>query len=498
MNDILRHSRRVPAPAPQGEDDPQHGPTPEERARAFKRKARGLYHRLYNLLTGHALMAPLPFLAVAGLIGLSLVLTTIYTGGYAVMVNGTQVGLVEEASVFESVLERVEARATDILGYDYTFDGEVHYDSALIQKSNLSSDAVLETFLFDQIGEVMKSYVLTVNGKAIGSATDRDALDAMLGEIKAQYVNDTTVESGFVEDLSITYQYTASALEQDVEAIRTTLTSNTTGDTSYTVVKGDTYSTIAYRNDMSTSELMALNPQASLDRLMVGDVLTVKQEIPYLSVRTVDNVTYKQEIACPEERVEDSSMYTGRTKVLTAGTPGEAQVTANVTKVNGVEQSRNILSSVTLKEPTTRVVAVGTKARPKTLPTGSFQWPLQGRVTSNFGYRTIFGRRSFHSALDIAAPYGTAIHAADGGTVVWSGTGTGSYWSYGKYVVIDHGNGLQTYYAHCSSLSVSRGDKVYKGQVIGKVGQTGRATGNHCHFEVVINGRSVNPRSYLP
>jgi len=81
---------------------------------------------------------------------------------------------------------------------------------------------------------------------------------------------------------------------------------------------------------------------------------------------------------------------------------------------------------------------------------------------------------------------------------VWSGTGTGSNWSYGKYVIIDHGGGLQTYYAHCSSLAVSTGDKVYQGQVIGYVGTTGRTSGPHCHFQVKIGGTTVNPLSYLP
>ena len=82
--------------------------------------------------------------------------------------------------------------------------------------------------------------------------------------------------------------------------------------------------------------------------------------------------------------------------------------------------------------------------------------------------------------------------------MVFAGSGTGGYWSYGKYVVIDHGNGIQTIYAHCSSLNVSTGDKVYQGQTIARVGATGRATGNHCHFQVKVNGTTVSPWNYLP
>ena len=495
MNDILRHSGSSLAPSGRL-DLPERdgGLTREERARLWKRRGRALWHRFYNFCTGHRLAAPLPFLAGAGIIALLLVLTTVYTPGFVVTVDGVTAGTVKEQASFTAAMEQVEARATDILGYDYSFAGDVAFSPALVKKDHLTTASEFETYLLDQVGEVMKSYVLTVNGTVIGAAEDEEALNAVLDSVKAQYVTDTTVSAEFVEPVSISYDYTASDVAQGEETIYAALTANTTGDTTYTVVQGDTYSTIAYNNGMSLSELMALNPQASLDKLMVGDVLTVKQEIPFLSVRTVDTVTYTESIACPVEEVEDSSMYQGDTKVITEGAEGTQQVTADVTSVNGVEQERTVTNTVTLQEPTTRVVAVGTKERPRTMPTGHFQWPLSGRITSNYGYRVIFGSGDFHDGLDIAASHGTSIAAADGGTVTFAG------WkgSFGKLVIISHGNGLETYYAHCSSLLVSAGDKVYKGQVIAKVGATGRATGNHCHFEVQLNGRAVNPWSYLP
>ena len=82
-------------------------------------------------------------------------------------------------------------------------------------------------------------------------------------------------------------------------------------------------------------------------------------------------------------------------------------------------------------------------------------------------------------------------------TVTFAGRATGSNWSYGNLVIINHGNGKVTYYGHCSSVLVSAGDHVYQGQTIARVGSTGRSTGNHCHFEVKINGTSVNPLAYL-
>lgn len=102
-----------------------------------------------------------------------------------------------------------------------------------------------------------------------------------------------------------------------------------------------------------------------------------------------------------------------------------------------------------------------------------------------------------HSGLDLAAPTGTAIYAAASGTVVYAATSGGGYSGYGKLIKIDHGNGVQTWYAHCSSILVSSGQTVSAGQQIGRVGSTGYATGPHLHFEVRINGKTYNPQNWL-
>ena len=99
-----------------------------------------------------------------------------------------------------------------------------------------------------------------------------------------------------------------------------------------------------------------------------------------------------------------------------------------------------------------------------------------------------------HSGIDLAASQGTAIVAADGGTVTFAGYNSGGY---GNMVKISHGNGVETRYAHCSEIDVSVGDKVAQGQLIAKVGNTGRSYGSHCHFEIRINGEAVDPLKYL-
>ena len=312
-----------------------------------------------------------------------------------------------------------------------------------------------------------------MDGRSVGVVKDLEGLGDMLDELKAQYTTENTVQTGFVENLQVHPVYAVED-QMTVGEMEEALTANTTGDTTYTVEKGDTFNAIAYANDMSVSDLTALNPDVDINRLMVGDVLNVKELIPVLSVQTQDHEVYAQTIECPVEEVEDSSMYIGDTKVLTQGEEGEARVEADVVYVNGVEQERTIISSTTVREPTTTVMAVGTKEKPKTASKGYFIWPTSShRINSYFGGRNLWGSYDYHSGLDIHASYGEQIKAADGGTVTFAG------WrgSYGNLVIITHDNGIQTYYAHNSSFLVSAGEKVYQGQPIARAGSTGNSSG---------------------
>ena len=126
-----------------------------------------------------------------------------------------------------------------------------------------------------------------------------------------------------------------------------------------------------------------------------------------------------------------------------------------------------------------------------TLTNGSLHWPVTGRISSGFGWRThpIFHGREFHTGIDIAAPWGTPIQAAANGTVLFTGWMRG----YGMLVILDHGNGLSTTYAHLSSCGVHGGDHVRSGDVIARIGSTGWSTGPHLFFEVREDGRPVNP-----
>lgn len=186
--------------------------------------------------------------------------------------------------------------------------------------------------------------------------------------------------------------------------------------------------------------------------------------------------------------------YDDYEKVESEGTPGKVTVTYLVIREDGKEISRTPVQKQIAQLPEDRVILVG--ALSKGDATGTFAWPtLSRRLTSLFGWRTIFGGRSFHGGLDIGIPTGTEVYAGDGGTVVWAGDAGNNY---GIYVIIDHGNGFCSYYGHLSKVAVAIGDKLAKGDFVGYSGATGRVTGPHLHFELRLNGEQVDPQKYLP
>ncbi len=477
----------------------QDGGEWRDRLRDWKEWARIHLRRWVYLIHGASAegraVGPVSFLCVSAAVGIAFTLTTMYSTSYTVRVDGQELGTVADQSVVTDAIREVEQAGSALLGRPYQVEGEPEYQFALTLKTDLTGQREIEDFFFgrlDEVSDQLRKFELKLDGKSIGVLQDEGDLNEMLDGIKAKYITENTVESGFVEDVSVETVYTADSVIS-VEAAAEQLTASSVGETTYTVVRGDTFNAIAYGNDMSKADLKALNPDVDVNRLQVGQVLNVKEEVPVLSVYTTDHEVYNQPIECPVETVEDSSMYKGDSKILTQGEEGEALVEANVTYVNGYERTREVVSSTTLREPTTTVKAVGTKPRPKTASTGSFIWPVSGRITSYFGGRRIFGRNDYHSGLDISTGYGVRVKAADGGTVTfagWKGT-------YGKLVIITHDNGIKTYYAHNSSLDVSAGDKVSQGQTIARVGTTGRSTGPHCHFEVRVRGSAVNPLNYL-
>lgn len=441
----------------------------------------------------HSLMFLGGSCALAGII----LFCSFFTIGTTVSYDGQVLGRLASKSEAETVRKDLESITSRTLGETYTIDDSLlQYDSGWMLRQDIEDKAVYEDQLSDEIGLVTSAYCLYVNDVRIGATPYEGALEELLDQLQKAASDEDTISCEFAEDVEIRQEYVPTSEIMNLGYIAELLYSTKTAEVTYEVKKGDTWSQIAAKNDMSSAELLALNPGYNINKLQIGEVLTLSASVPYLTMTVVKQERYLDDVSYNIEYTDSADLYQGDYKVTSKGEYGKADVMAKTTYVNGEETERTILSSVTLKEPVTEHRIRGTKARPTWMPTGSFRWPTSGRISSYFGGRKSPGGigSTNHKGIDIAVPRGTPIYAADGGTVTYSGWMSG----YGYLVQIDHGNGYVTRYGHNSSLTVSVGQHVYKGQQVARAGSTGNSTGNHCHFEVRYNGVPKNPLNYLP
>jgi len=431
--------------------------------------------------------------------GLVLMIVTanrvLYTTATTLTFNGQPLGTVASEEEAQAAVERVERELSQTLGSNYSLEPDkVSFSTGLAYRGELVDETDLEEALSQSLNVVQHGYALYVNGELLGATQTEGAFEELLNQVSADFRNENTVSIEFVEGVEIVECDLPVEDFTNLADIALTINSLKDGEVTYTVEEGDCWSVIAQDNNMTNDDLLRLNPGYDIDKLQIGDVLVISNAVPFLTVRATQMEYYEEEIPYEVEYVDDDSMWIGDTRTISKGEFGKANTVAKVTYEDVTEVEREIVSQDIFLEPVTEVQARGTKERPSWAPTGSFRWPTSGTITSRYGYRSIFGGTSFHGGLDIANSYGTDVVAADGGIVIFAGWNS----SYGNLVQIDHQNGYVTYYAHNSSLCVSVGDAVYKGQHIAEMGSTGRSTGNHCHFEIRINGERTNPINYLP
>lgn len=224
-----------------------------------------------------------------------------------------------------------------------------------------------------------------------------------------------------------------------------------------------------YKNELEVLTAQTAAKKSELDS-------KVQEKLELISKLSSDEVTYNQQLA----DLEEDNEYI---KSLIQKAEAEAEAARQAAAAAAANSASYSYSS------SNKIYSYGG---------GRFLWPVPayvGIINDVYGYRSspISGSGEFHSGLDMRAPYGTDIVAADDGTVIYSGVRNG----YGNCVIIDHGGGFSTLYGHNSTLCVSVGQTVVRGQVIAKAGSTGYSTGAHLHFEVRINGQYVDPNPYL-
>lgn len=296
---------------------------------------------------------------------------------------------------------------------------------------------------------------------------------------------DGILDIAFEQEVEVVQTYVSSDEVMDLDAAINLVTKDQEKNKIYEVVSGDCLSVVAEKNNISVSKIVELNEYLEENSvLQIGDEIVVTVPEPELSVIVTEQATYEEEYTLPVEYVENNNWYTTKKEVKQEGSAGYREVTAKITSRNGTETKRDILQENIIKEAVPKIIEIGTQEPP------TFIKPITGgRFTSGFGKR--WGR--MHKGIDWACSVGTAVKASCNGTVVSAGWSNG----YGYCVTIKHSNGMQTRYGHLSKILVSSGDKVSQGDKIALSGNTGRSTGPHVHFEIIVNGTQVNPLNYL-
>ena len=250
----------------------------------------------------------------------------------------------------------------------------------------------------------------------------------------------------------------------------------------YTVRRGDTLSSIAARRNLPVEEIMNANNLNS-------DFIKAGQE---LVLPIIDSKAVKNNSSAKIKEANSSSKQI--VHQVQRGDALSSIARMYGTNVDAIRRANNLSGDRIFAGD--KLIITDYQRSPVSLGRGSLIWPVNGRITSNFGWRAhpIKKTRLFHNGLDIAVPSGTRVKAAAGGKVVHSGWMNG----FGYTVIIDHGRGIETLYAHNSKVSVAKGSMVNKGQVVALSGNTGLSTGPHLHFGVLQNEKPLNPKNYLP
>jgi murein DD-endopeptidase MepM/ murein hydrolase activator NlpD len=352
---------------------------------------------------------------------------------------------------------------------------------------------------------------LKVDGKVVAVLRDKTTANEVLDKLKAPF-RGVAKESGqvtaltadpsamdistapseldqidFVQDVQTAEIPLQTQMPDNPDDVVKLLQTGNVQPTKYTVVEGDCVSCIAKKLNITKQLIYDKNPSTLGDHLKIGQVLDLTVLQPAVSVKTVERVTQNQEIQYDTEYVMDESMRAGENQPISPGKNGLKKVTIQLTKVNGVLASEQLLNEEVIDKAVAAKVKKGTKV---VLGEGSgkFAWPVVSpSITSTFGYR--WGK--LHKGVDITG--NKSILSADNGKVVE----TGYKDDYGNYIIINHMNGYRTLYGHLSKITIQNGAIVEKGEKIGIMGSTGDSTGVHLHFEIQKNGTVDNPLKYL-
>lgn len=418
-----------------------------------------------------------------------------------VMLNGNESGYVCDQTSAEIIMDEILDEAATRFNMEIADGNVLSFEETSISREDLSTKDVLEGSFRKYAKILVNAYTIFADDVSIGTLKSEEEAQQILNNVKSQYLSDgaSFEDAQFQEDVKVLETPVNLTQVQTMEEVEAELEKKQEAFEEYTIQGDDNFWSISQDYKIKMDDLVKMNEDKDPKKLREGMVIRLSYPKSILNVVTKELTKYEEQIPYETYTEKDDSMYTNESKVIREGQEGKKVIEANIIRVNGVEKDREITSEVVVLEPVNKIIARGTKKEVTAASIargyGKFKTPTSGRITSRFGKRThpITRRWTMHSGLDIANSKGTAIYAAESGTI----SATGWQGGYGKRIEIDHGAGITTLYAHLSSIKVSSGDSVSRGDLIGYMGSTGNSTGPHLHFEVRIDGVARNPQKYL-
>ncbi|MCQ2546096.1 MAG: peptidoglycan DD-metalloendopeptidase family protein [Clostridia bacterium] len=424
-----------------------------------------------------------------------------YCTAYEYSYNGNQLGYVKNKDDVLQITEMVQGALSEEKNVDVVIDArdDIQFRRVYTLNKDImidSSDDVLKRLTY--LNEInVKAYGIFLDGQKIGAVKDKDTAAKVFEDIKDRYASNKKgakiIEAVVIEKVDARKSNTPLGDVLSEKQMVDRLCTDSVKETVVTVERGQTLKEIAKVHSVKEKDIIKDNPGINPEKLVVGSTLIIHETAPLMTVQITEERTYVEKTPYETIKKKDKDLYEGYTEVDQKGHKGLSQITDRTVSINGsVVETENLKNKVEQK-PVEKIVRVGTKERPPTVGSGTYIWPANPgtyTVTSEFKWR--WGRQ--HQGIDMGCATGNDVLAADGGTVVHAGWMGG----YGNLVIIDHQNGIQTYYAHNSQLLVSVGDKVFQGQHIAEAGNTGNSFGSHIHFGVMDHGEFKNPRNYLP
>lgn len=395
--------------------------------------------KIFKFVKSNKVLVRLVSVCLIGLMALSVsVASAGIRFGFEVLYSGKIIATVEDASVFDNAKDIAIQNINSKNAEKVIVSPQLKL--TLTVADRLDSARKLADLLIENTGDIISGSALVVNGETVACVESEDLNQLLEAKRTAYYVEGAENTSSFVDEVEVKSGY---YLKEDVE-----------------------------------------------DTAVVTDIIN------NLQVKTVSTVTTDSVIAFKTQKINTDTQSLGYYAVTTKGKNGLNRKVESLETLNGEVTARTELSNEVVSQPVTQVITVGTApvkisaTEKANVSSAGFICPL---TKGKFVISAYYGDGRNHKGIDLAANRGVAIFAAAAGQVTYAGYDG----DYGYNVVIDHGNGFKTRYAHASALCVSKGQTVSQGDMIAAVGSTGYSTGNHLHFEVIVNGNRVNPAPYI-